>query len=262
MRSVSGINWEEININNRILEKVKSEKNFSEIVSKIIISRNFDKTEVNSIKNDTEIFNPFFKNNDFNIAHKILEKSIINNEKILILGDYDVDGCVSSSLLINLFKLINYKSFSYFIPNRFKDGYGASLNLIKKLIKKKPKLIIFVDCGSNSIDAINFLNSQKVKTIIIDHHEIYKPYPKSDCIINPKKNCDYNEFDYFCSSTLTYFFIDLIIKKKELKFNFSKNLIYLLLAIVADVMPLRKLHRIIAIYVINNLSIKDFFFIK
>ena len=214
MMSISGINWEEININKRILEKVKSEQHFTEIISKLVVSRNFDKSELQSIKNDIQISNPFLRNNDFNKAQEILENSIANNEKILILGDYDVDGCVSTSLLVNFFKLIDYKTFSYFIPNRFKDGYGASLNLIKKLIKKKPNLIICVDCGSNSIDVINYLNSKKIKSIIIDHHEINDPYPKSDCIINPKKKNSYNEYSYFCSSTLTYFFIDLIIKKK------------------------------------------------
>ena len=94
----------------------------------------------------------------------------------------------------------------YYIPNRFKDGYGASLSFIKKIVKKKPDLIIMVDCGSNSHDSINFLNSKKIKSIVIDHHDIYKPYPNCNCLINPKKECDYNEFDYFCSSTIVYFF--------------------------------------------------------
>ena len=72
-----------------------------------------------------------------------------------------------------------------------------------------------VDCGSNSNDAIEFLKKNNIKSIIIDHHEINKPYPKSNVIINPKKNNGYIEYDYFCSTALTYFFLDILIKKNK-----------------------------------------------
>ena len=64
-----------------------------------------------------------------------------------------------------------------------------------------------VDCGSTSNKAIDYLNENNIKSIIIDHHEINNPYPKSNVIINPKKNTDYGEYDYLCATTLTYFFI-------------------------------------------------------
>ena len=79
----------------------------------------------------------------------------------------------------------------------------TSIVLFKKLILQKPKLIILVDCGSTSNDAIDFLNQYKIKSIIIDHHEISDPYPKSNVIINPKKKFDYNKYDYLCSTFLT-----------------------------------------------------------
>ena len=63
-----------------------------------------------------------------------------------------------------------------------------------------------VDCGSNSYDAIDYLNDLNIKSIIIDHHNINKPYPKANVIINPKKNNDYKNYDYLCSAFLTYFF--------------------------------------------------------
>ena len=76
----------------------------------------------------------------------------------------------------------------YYIPDRFKDGYGASKNLIKKLVKKKNyKLIFFLNCGTNSHSSIKFLKEQKIDTIIIDHHNANKPYPISNIFINPKK---------------------------------------------------------------------------
>jgi len=260
MISVSGKHWEEINVKKRLIEKIKSEQNISELIAKLLISRSFDETEIYSIKNNVNLSNPFLNNADFNECFKTLEEIIVNNGKIQIIGDYDVDGIVSTSLIIKLFQFLKYP-YSFYIPDRIKDGYGASLNLIKKLTVNKIDLLILLDCGSNSHEAIEYLNKKKIKTIIIDHHEIFKPYPKTKNIINPKKECLYSNYDYFCSSTLTYFFIDYFFKKKKIKKNFDINLIYVLLATVADVMPLRKLNRIIAKKVLVNFDItKNFIF--
>ena len=97
-----------------------------------------------------------------------------------------------------------------------------------------------VDCGSTSNDAIDYLNNNNIKSIIIDHHEINKPYPKSNTIINPKKNIGYVKYDYLCATALTYFFLDIVIKKINSSYNSSNFQIYVLLASVCDVMPLRK----------------------
>lgn len=262
MKSVSGYNWEELKINKRILEKAKIDHNFSNILTKLIISRKFTEEEVISLKQKPEIYNPFLNNVDFENGFKVLDDVIQKNGKILIIGDYDVDGCVSTSLLINFLNLLN-KNTNFYIPNRFKDGYGATLKLVKKLTIKKIDLVIMVDCGSNSNDTIKYLNSQKIKSIIIDHHEIYKPYLKSNSLINPKKDCSYKSYDYLCSSSLTYFFIDFFIKKKKIQIKFDNNLIYVLLATICDVMPLRGLNRIIAINTLETFSLKkNFFFNK
>mgnify|MGYP000397798141 CR=1 FL=1 len=126
--------------------------------------------------------NNFSNNDDFIKATNFLVQSIKIKEKICILGDYDVDGAASTSLLVRFFNFINQPHF-YYIPDRETDGYGATKDLFKKLILKKPKLIIMVDCGSTSNEAINFLNENNIKSIVIDHHEISKPYPKSNIII-------------------------------------------------------------------------------
>ena len=261
MISVSGHNWEELTVNKRILEKFRIDNGFSEIISKLIISRNFDKTEIFSLKNNVELSNPLKNFLDIKKGHDILEKSIIKKDKIYLIGDYDVDGCVATSIFINFFKLIN-KDVTFFIPNRFSDGYGASLDFIKKIVREKPDLVIMLDCGSNSHDSIRFLNQLNIKTLIIDHHELIKPYPKANSIINPKKDCDYSKFDFFSASTLVYFFLDSFIDKKKLDINFSENLFYVLLSIVSDVMPLRKMNRYICIYVLNNFDFNKNFIVK
>ena len=253
MISVSGRNWEQKRTNKNSVEKLKQDYNFSDIVSKLIISRNFDETELYSINNDLNLNNVFLKNKDFEKSIQIVIDVIKKKEKVCILGDYDVDGSVATSLFKRFFDSLKHPCFFY-IPDRIIDGYGASKELLKKLITKKPKLIIMVDCGSTSNEAINFLNKNNIKSLIIDHHEISKPFPKANAIINPKKNNGYIDYNYFCATTLVYFFLDLLCKKINCKFKASDFLIYILLATVCDVMPIRKVNRLIAITALKNLN--------
>jgi len=256
MISVSGRKWEEEKISKRLIEKIEQEYNFSKIVSKLIISRKFNKEEIYSINNNLKPSNIFKNNPDFIKSVNLVEKLIKNKENICIFGDYDVDGSASTSLLVNFFQSINHPNF-YFIPDRVKDGYGASIEIFKKIILKNPKLVIMVDCGSTSNDAINFLNQNNIKSLVIDHHEINLPYPDANIIINPKKDNGYLEYDYLCATTLTYFFLELLSKKINCKINLKKYLINVLLATVCDVMPLRKLNRLIAKNVINEFKINE-----
>ena len=255
MISITGKKWKQRKINENSVEKLKQDHNFSEILSKLIVSRNFDKSEIYSIENDLYLSNVFFNNNDFNQSIELVINAIKNREIICILGDYDVDGSAATSLLIRFFKSLNHPHFFY-IPDRETDGYGPSKELFKKLILKKPTLVIMVDCGSTSNDAINFLNKYNIKSLIIDHHEINKPFPGANSIINPKKDNGYIEYDYLCATTLVYFFLDLLINKIKSKIKISDYLIYVLLATVCDVMPLRKLNRLIALDVFKNFDIR------
>ena len=261
MISITGKEWKQRKINKNSLEKLKQDHNFSETLSKLIISRNFDKSEIYSIKNELNPSNFFLNNEDFKQSIEILLNVIKNKEMICILGDYDVDGSAATSLLIRFFESINHPYFFY-IPDREIDGYGPSIELFKKLILKKPKLIIMVDCGSTSNEPINFLNDFKIKSLIIDHHEINKPFPKANRIINPKKDNGYIEYDYLCATALVYFFLDLLLKKIKSKIKISDYSVYVLLATVCDVMPLRKLNRLIALDVLKNFDINKNIAIK
>jgi len=254
MISVSGKKWEQKKINQNLVDKLKQDFNFSDILSRLIISRKFDDDEIATINTDLDLKNVFLNNEDFNLSIKIVINCINNNEKICILGDYDVDGSAATSLFVKFLESINHPFF-YYIPDREKDGYGATKKLFQKLILEKPRLIIMVDCGSTSNEAIDFLNENKIKSLIIDHHEINKPFPNANSIINPKKNNGYKEYDYLCATTLSYFFLDLLIKEFKSKINIADYLIYVLLATVCDVMPLRKLNRLIALNVLKNFDI-------
>ena len=262
MISVSGKNWEEEYTNKRLIDKIKIDHGFNDIQSKIILSRNYSSEEIFLIKDKIDLKNPFYNTKDFLLGCELLEKNLKSQNKVLIIGDYDVDGCMSTSILFNFLKKKNAK-VNYFIPDRFKDGYGASKNLIIKLIKQfDPNLFIFLDCGSNSYEAIKYIKSKNIQSLIIDHHNVNNPYPDSDVFINPKKRVEYNKFDYVCTTFLTYSFIDCYIRLKDERFSIQNKLIYVLLATVADVMPMRGINKIISKQLLSKLDFENDFVIK
>ena len=136
MISVSGREWKEEKVNKRIVEKIEQEYNFSKIVSKLIVSRNFDKQEIYSINNNLELSNYFQNNPDFINSVTLVEKTLKKKEKICIFGDYDVDGSSATALLCNYLSEINI-SYEYYIPDRISEGYGPNVNALKNL-KNKP----------------------------------------------------------------------------------------------------------------------------
>ena len=104
MISVSGKNWEEHHTNKRIVEKIKIDHNLNEIQSKIILSRNYSKEEIYLINNKIDLKNPFYNTKDFIAACELLRRNFKNQSSILVIGDYDVDGCMSTSLFVNFLK--------------------------------------------------------------------------------------------------------------------------------------------------------------
>ncbi len=263
MISVSKKVWSERKISQRLIDKFVQDYTLSPILAKIIISKKFSLEEIYSIKNKVYLKNVFKNNRDFISASEIIESSIKNNEKICIFGDYDVDGSCASTLLIKFLTSIKHP-FIYYIPDREIDGYGPSIKVFEKLIKKKPQLLIMVDCGSNSREAINYLKLNKIKSIIVDHHQIYKPFPLANEIINPNKNLNYINYNYLCATTLTYFLIDTLLSRKIVNSNIKleSNLILVLLATVCDVVPIRKLNRVLAIKTLNSPSTNNFISFK
>ena len=111
MISISGKHWSEKKIDKNLVEKLAQKENFSQILSKLIISRQFDDEEIYSINNEIEITNVFKLNNDYQLSLDLVFNSIINKETICILGDYDVDGSAATSLFVRYFKSINHPFF-------------------------------------------------------------------------------------------------------------------------------------------------------
>ena len=261
MISVSGNIWEEIKINKRLLQKLNQDFNFNDLTSRLIINRNFNNEEIYSLNNSIDFSNPFLNDSDFINSINLIFNFLKIKKKILIIGDYDVDGSVSTAMLVNFFKYINHPC-DFYIPDRIKDGYGVSKKLLKKLGNKIPELIIIVDSGSKSHESINYLNNLNIKSIIIDHHEISNPYQKINVLINQKKKFKSNDKINLCASALVYFLIDLLKKRLKLEFSNKLNLFLTALATTCDVMPLRGLNRNIILKAIKEYNYKNSYFIN
>ena len=262
MQSINGINWKVNNIPERLILKYKQNYKISYILSKVFLDKKYTEEEIHnsikSVKNAKISYNC----DDFPKAAKLFVETIQNKEKIMIFGDYDVDG-YSSTFLMSDF-LTNCKINSdYHIPNRFKDGYGPNINLLKKLLsKKKYDLFIFVDCATNSIEEINYLLNSNIKVIIIDHHQVYKTVNhKNLIVINPLKNKDKNNSSNFCATTLVYFFLKYLINKSLIEkknHSFNKYLFFASMATICDQMPLRNFNKIIVKNGLNLFNTTNF----
>ncbi|MBQ6313649.1 single-stranded-DNA-specific exonuclease RecJ [Candidatus Saccharibacteria bacterium] len=132
---------------------------------------------------------------DIKKAVERLEKAIKTDEKILIYGDYDVDGVTASTVMEDALRLAGVKpeNIAIMLPDRFLDGYGMSPKLIKRAEKDGITLVITVDCGSRNHEIIDELNELKIDTIVTDHHETGDTLPEALAIINPKRKDYENE---------------------------------------------------------------------
>ena len=108
-------------------------------------------------------------------------------EKVLIYGDYDVDGVTATTIMARSLKAAGIKDLSTMLPDRFVDGYGMSSRLIERAKKEKVQLVVTVDCGSNNDVIIDQLNQEKIDVIVTDHHEVSRELPEAVAVINPKR---------------------------------------------------------------------------
>ena len=127
---------------------------------------------------------------DMKKAVERIEKAINDGEKILIYGDYDVDGVTASTVMEQALVMAGVEpaKIEIMLPDRFADGYGMSSELVKRAKKQKINLVITVDCGSRNHQIIDELNNLEIDSIITDHHEVGDSLPDSIAVINPKRN--------------------------------------------------------------------------
>ena len=147
--------------------------------------------------------------------------SIIKNEKIGIISDYDVDGCSSAAILIKFFDLINVE-YIIQIPDRINEGYGPNNRILDKFKKNNIKLILSLDCGTNSNDIFNKNNINNIDVIIFDHHISESNNQDLYALVNPNRSDEKNNLKNLAAVGVT--FLMLVALRRELRNNdYYKN---------------------------------------
>lgn len=165
-------------------------------------------------------------------AQELLSKTIKQEEKIQICGDYDVDGVTASALLYLLFQKRGGNARVY-LPNRFEDGYGLGSKAVEQAIAENVKVIITVDCGITAIDAVRQAREAGIEVIILDHHQLSdKGIPQATVIVHPGLNQD-QEFQGLSAVGLAYKLAQAMLGAEAEEF-----LDLVVLGTVADVAPL------------------------
>jgi len=235
--------WKIIEPNPNLQLKLSQELQIPPLICQILINRGIDNKESlgKFLDGDISHLHDPFKLQDMHKAVERIKKAIKHKEKVLVFGDYDVDGVTSCALLkLNLQKLA--LECEHYIPHRVNEGYGINKNAIKFAKDKKVELFISVDCGTANHKEIDELNKLKIDTIILDHHKpIEGKLPKAHAIVNPKRNdCNY-PFKDLAAVGVVFKLVQALLKEDA-----YEDLDLVALGTIADVMDIVGENRIIA----------------
>lgn len=245
--------WKQKLLDQSKIRDLALKTNFTLPISQVLASRNLDnKDKVFQFlypKIDQSIDDPSLMKDAEKSINRILE-AIDKQERMIIFGDYDVDGMTSTSIAVLALYHLGAK-INYYLPDRTRDGYGLSTKIVERAVKSGYKLLITVDNGTTSIEAAKLARELELDLIITDHHQPKGELPDVFALVNPhQKDCNY-PYKYFCGAGVIFKLISFIYKRlgKELP-----NKIYELLAMgtVADVVPLTGENRH---WVLHGLSI-------
>ena len=265
--SVTGKEWIFKDFNNDDINFIKTNFYLDEITSKLLAIKKIKKGE---IKNFLE---PTIKNNlpnpyvlkDMEKATNRTIKAILNNEKVGIFGDYDVDGAAATALLAKYFNEININNLIY-IPDRKTEGYGPNQKSFENLINQDVNLIFTVDCGTLSFEPIEYATKKKIDILVLDHHQSEINLPKAYAVVNPNRIDDNSNLNYLCAVGVSFMFL-ISLNRNLRSINWFKknnleepNLINYLdlvsLGTVCDVVPLIGLNRAIVKQGLKVLKLK------
>ena len=257
--------WEIYDSNEQKVKEICDKYNLNKIIGKIIVNRNVTSDE------DVRIFitptrddfhDPFlFKGMD--IAVDRILQAINNKEKILIYGDYDVDGITSTTVLKKYLQerggIVNT-----YIPNRLNEGYGLNKEAIKKIKEMGTDLIITVDCGISGIEEVKYAKELGIEVIVTDHHEVGEVLPDALAVIDAKRKDNTYPFNLLAGVGVVFKVIQAISIKLNLKAEeYLKYLDLVCVGTISDIVPLEGENRTIAklglmlIRVTKNLGLRE-----
>ncbi|MBC8266811.1 MAG: single-stranded-DNA-specific exonuclease RecJ [Flavobacteriales bacterium] len=233
-------NWKIKETDNKTVNDLADSLGVSRSIAHLLVLRGvttFDEAKQFFRPDFSQLHNPFLMK-DMQKAVDRIQIAIANNEKILVYGDYDVDGTTSVAMLYTFLSTLT-ENIDYYIPCRYKEGYGISLQGIDYAKENNFSLIIALDCGIRAVNQVEYANEKGVEFIICDHHNPAEEIPNAVAILNPKqKDCDY-PFKELSGCGVGFKLIQGFSEKNQIEFENIKPLFDLLVvSIAADIVPM------------------------
>lgn len=240
--------WEFYEENSEEIIDIAKKHNISELLTKILVNRGIiDDKEIDTFLNPTrnDFYDPYLMPDMEKAVERII-KAINNQEKVMIYGDYDVDGITSITVLKKFLEERGLKT-GHYIPNRLEEGYGLNENAIRSIAEQKYTLMITVDCGISGIEEVDLANQLGIETIITDHHEQLENLPNAYAIINAKRKDSQYPFRGLAGCGAVFKLIQAIsIRLKLEEKEFLKYLDIVCVGTISDIVPLVDENRVIA----------------
>ena len=236
--------------------EIEAIDNLPKIIAKLLKIRNYNnKDEISKFLNpiNEDFHDPFLMKDMDKAVERVIE-ALVNKEKILIWGDYDVDGITATSLLYLFLQYLG-GVVTYLIPDRESDGYGLSINGINSAKKDNVGLIITVDCGITSIEPTKYASENNIDIVISDHHEPAEELPVAYAIIDPKRNnCQY-PFKHLAGVGVAFKLLQGILLKSEMDVSEANEYLDLVaIGTAADIVPMIGENRKIVVNGLINLN--------
>ncbi len=195
----------------------------------------------------SDLHDPFLMK-DMDIAIQRIETAIQQQEKILIYGDYDVDGCSAVALVYSFLKEI-YENVDFYIPDRYSEGYGISYKGIDFAEENNFKLIIVLDCGIKAIEQIAYAKAKSIDFIVGDHHRPGGSIPDAIAVLDPKRIDSTYPYDELSGCGIGFKIVQAYAQKNNILFEqITKYLDLVVISIASDIVPITGENRILAYY--------------
>ena len=229
----------------------------SPVLANLLVQRGID-----TLEKAKKFFNPQlsdlhdpFLMKDMDKAVERVERAVRNREKIMVYGDYDVDGTTAVALVYKFLRQIGHKNLMFYIPDRYTEGYGISVKGIDLAARKGVGLIIALDCGIKATEKIVYAKSKGVDFIICDHHLPAEEIPRAVAVLDPKRtDCSY-PFDELSGCGVGFKLVQAYCQKNGIPFQQIEPLLDLLaVSIASDIVPLVDENRILAHYGLLRLN--------
>lgn len=240
--------WEFYNQDENLVQKIAKEHNISELLSAILVNRNItDKKDIDVFLNPTrkDFHNPYLMPDMEQAVDRIL-MAIDKKEKVIIYGDYDVDG-ITSITVIKKFLKERGLDVGYYIPNRLDEGYGLNKEAVEKIANEGYALIITVDCGISGIEEIKYAYEKGMEVIVTDHHEPLEELPQCVAVIDCKRKDNKYPFKNLAGCGVVFKLTQAISQKLNLdEKEYLKYLDIVCVGTISDIVPLVDENRVIA----------------